>query len=113
VGYLNDPSLSGMRHVGETVAAGPVVEHIQQISDALEPWIDEPATIVLYDDGDQQNGYQICGFAQFTLREYDFDALPTWLQGEFTPGVVRGVTSTEPEYGDYGLRGIRFREVVD
>ncbi len=105
--YLDDPNLSGLRRVGETVAAGPVVENIQQISTALDQWIDEPATIVLYDEGDQQNGYQICGFAQFTLSSYDFDSLPTWLQGEFTPGIVRGVTS--PDVPDYGLRGIRFR----
>ncbi len=106
VDYLNDPSLSGMQRVGDTVPAGPVVENIRQVTNALDQWKDEPATIVLYDDGDQQNGYQICGFAQFTLADYDFEALPTWLQGQFTPGVVRG--STDPSGPDYGLRGIRF-----
>lgn len=104
--YLNDPSLSGVRLVGDTVPAGPEVENVQQVTNALEQWLNKPATIVLYDDGDQENGYQICGFANFTMTDYDFATLPKWLQGEFTLDVVRGVT--DPTASDFGLRGIRF-----
>ena len=106
-GYLNDPTLSGFVSVGDTVPAGPVVENVKQVTDALEAWLDKPMTIAMYDDGDQENGYQICGFAQFTMTEYDFAALPKWLQGQFTLGMAQG--ETDPDAPDFGLRGIRFQ----
>jgi Flp pilus assembly protein TadG len=105
--YLNDPSLSGFAEVGDTVPAGPNVENVKQVTDALEQWLNKPALIAMYDDGDQENGYQICGFAQFTMTDYDFASLPQWLQGQFTLGVTRG--ETDPDAPDYGLRGIRFQ----
>lgn len=103
-----DPSHSGVRRVGETVAAGPVVQNIRSVTDALDQWLNEPMKIVLYDDGDQQNGYQICGFAQLTMSDYDFSTVPAWLSGQFTVGLAFGETSTE--YVDFGLRGLYFRE---
>lgn len=103
-----DPSHSGVRRVGETVAAGPVVQNIQSVTDALDQWLNEPMKIVLYDDGDQQNGYQICGFAQLTMSDYDFSTVPAWLSGQFTVGLAFGETSTETV--DFGLRGLYFRE---
>jgi len=106
-GYLNDPSLSGFVEVGDTVPAGPNVENVNQVTDALAQWLNKSMTIAMYDDGDQENGYQICGFAQFTMTDYDFSSLPKWLQGQFTFGVVRG--ETDPDAPDYGLRGIRFQ----
>ena len=68
--------MSGVQSVGDTVPAGPAVANIQQISNALEEWIDEPATIVLYDDGDQQNGYQICGFEIEVMRDQGGGPMP-------------------------------------
>jgi len=103
-----DPSRSGVRRVGETVAAGPVVQNIHSVTQALDRWRNEPMKIVLYDDGDQQNGYQICGFAQLTMSEYDFSTLPAWLSGQFTVGLAFGETSTEAV--DFGVRGLYFRE---
>lgn len=104
---LADPSRSGVHQVGEVVDAGPAVENVQQVTDALEQWLNKPMTMVLYDDGDQQNGYQICGFAEFTMTEYDFSALPKWIQGQFNLSITRG--ATDPNADDYGLRGIRFK----
>ena len=105
---IADPSHSGLYRVGDTVDAGPAVENVKQITDALDQWLNKPMTIVLYDDGDQQNGYQICGFAEFTMRAYDFTSLPKWIQGEFTLSVDRG--ETDPNAKDYGLRSIRFKQ---
>lgn len=107
VSYLNNPSLSGFQEVGETVPAGPEVENVQTVADAMAQWLDKPVTIAMYDDGDQENGYQICGFARFTMTDYDFADLPAWLQGQFTFDVTRG--ETNPDAPDYGLRGIRFQ----
>lgn len=104
---LNDPGRSGVRRVGEWVDAGPAVAAAQQVTHALDQWLNQPALIVLYDEGDQQNGYQLCGFAEFTLTDYDLAALPPWLQGQFSPATVRGLT--DPAAPDYGLRDIRFK----
>jgi Flp pilus assembly protein TadG len=106
IDYLNNLGLSGTWSVGDTVPAGPEVEHVQQVANALDQWLDKPVTVAFYDEGNQDNGYQICGFAQFTMSEYDFTSLPEWLQGEFNLGTVRGVT--DPDAPDYGLRGLRF-----
>lgn len=105
---IADPGQSGLYRVGDVVDAGPAVENVKQITDALDQWLNKPMTIVLYDDGDQQNGYQICGFAEFTMRAYDFTSLPKWIQGEFTLSVASG--ETDPNAEDYGLRGIRFKQ---
>jgi len=102
-----DPSHSGVRRVGEVVEAGPEVENVREVTDALEQWLDKPVNIVLYDDGDQQNGYQICGFAELTMTDYDFDSVPKWLSGQLNLSTDRGVVDEEAE--DYGIRGIFFR----
>ncbi len=101
-----DPSHSGVRRVGDTIAAGPEVEHVRQISNALDQWLDKPMKIVLYDDGNQQNGYQVCGFAELTMTEYNFSSVPRWLAGEFNVNITRGVT--DPNAKDYGLRDVHF-----
>jgi hypothetical protein len=106
--YILDPSRSGVRRVGETVAAGPVVENVRVVTDALDHWLNEPMRIALYDEGDQENGYQICGFAELTMTQYEFDGLPAWLVGQFDVGLAFGETSTE--YVDFGLRGLYFRD---
>lgn len=107
VNYLNNTGLSGVQTVGDTVPAGPAVEKVQQVTNALDAWLNKPMTMVLYDDGNQANGYQICGFAEFTMTDYDFSSLPKWIQGEFNLSVTRG--ATDPTAQDYGLRGIRFQ----
>jgi choice-of-anchor A domain-containing protein len=103
-----DPSQSGVRRIGETVAAGPVVENVSVVTNALDQWLNQPMRIALYDDGDQQNGYQICGFAELTMTEYEFSTVPAWLSGQFNVGLAYGETSTE--ITDYGLRGLYFQE---
>jgi choice-of-anchor A domain-containing protein len=104
---ITNPDLSGLHRVGDVIAAGPEVENVQQVTNALDQWLNKPMTIVLYDDGDQANGYQVCGFATFTMRAYDFATLPQSIQGEFTVSVARG--ETDPAAKDYGLRSIRFK----
>jgi hypothetical protein len=64
-------------------------------------------TVILYGDGNQDDGYQICGFAKFTMTDYEFGALPAWIQGEFRLSVDRGQTDRDAE--DYGLRGVRLK----
>lgn len=106
--YILDPSRSGVRRVGETVAAGPLVQNIREVTDALDTWLNKPMTIALYDEGDQTNGYQICGFAELTMSEYDFSTVPSWLTGQFDVGLAFGETSTE--IVDFGLRGLYFED---
>ena len=104
---IANPSRSGLWSVGDTVAAGPEVEHVQAVANALDQWLDKPMTIVLYDNGNQDDGYHICGFAKLTMTEYDFAALPPWLQGEFNISLAQG--ETDPDAEDHGLRGIRLK----
>lgn len=104
---LRAPSQSGQHQIGEWVASGPTVTYDQQVANALAQWLNIPALVVFYDAGDQLNGYQICGFAEFTLTDYDLAALPPWLQGQFSPALVRGLT--DPNAPDYGLRDLRFK----
>lgn len=105
---IANPSKSGLYRVGDVVDAGPEVENVKQITDALDQWLNKPMTIVLYDDGDQTNGYQICGFAKFTMKAYDFSSLPQWIQGQFDLSVDGG--ETDPTAADYGLRAVRFKQ---
>ncbi|MFZ4663603.1 MAG: choice-of-anchor A family protein, partial [Caldilineaceae bacterium] len=104
---IANPSRSGMWSVGDTVAAGPQVKHVQAVANELDKWLDTPMTIVLYDNGNQDDGYQICGFAKFTMEDYEFGDLPAWIQGEFRLGIDRG--ETDPDAEDYGLRGVRLK----
>ena len=104
---IRDPSQSGQHLIGEWVVAGPTVTYDQQVANALAQWLNIPALVVFYNEGDQHNGYQICGFAEFTLTDYDLAALPPWLQGTFSPALVRGLT--DPNATDYGLRDLRFK----
>lgn len=104
---LANPARSGSHQVGDRIPAGPNVENVREVTDALDNWIDKTMTVVFYDDGDQQNGYQVCGFAQLTLWDYDFDSVPKWLSGQFTVGTRRGVIDKDAE--DYGLRGVYFK----
>ena len=104
---LRAPSQSGQHQIGEWVASGPTVTYDQQVANALAQWLNIPALVVFYAEGDQLNGYQICGFAEFTLTDYDLAALPPWLQGQFSPALVRGLT--DPNAPDYGLRDLRFK----
>ncbi|MBX3014642.1 MAG: choice-of-anchor A family protein [Caldilineaceae bacterium] len=104
---IANPSRSGVHYIGDVVAAGPAIDNVRQVADALDAWLNRPMTMVLYDDGDPQSGYQICGFAQFTMTEYDLAAMPKWIKGQFDLSVARGVT--DPTADDYGLRGIRFK----
>ena len=104
---LKDPSRSGLRQIGEWVEAGPAVTDVQAVTNALDRWLNQSALIVLYDEGNQQQGYQICGFGAFTLTDYEFAALPPWLQGQFNPTLVRGLT--DPNAPDYGVRDLRFK----
>ncbi|MCB0100172.1 MAG: hypothetical protein KDE46_30780, partial [Caldilineaceae bacterium] len=89
------------------VEAGPEVENVREVTTALNQWLDKPVNIVLYDDGDQENGYQICGFAELTMHEYDFSSIPNWLSGQLNLSVDRGVVDQQAD--DYGIRGIFFR----
>jgi choice-of-anchor A domain-containing protein len=104
---IADPSRSGMWSVGDTVAAGPEVKHVQAVANELNKWLDTPMTMILYDNGNQEDGYHICGFAKFTMTDYEFGDLPAWIQGEFRLSLDRGVT--DPDAEDHGLRGIRLK----
>ena len=104
---IANPSRSGMWSVGDTVAAGPEVKHVQAVVNELDKWLDEPMTMILYDNGNQDDGYHICGFAKFTMTDYEFGDLPAWIQGEFKLSVDQG--ETDPDGEDYGLRGIRLK----
>lgn len=104
---IADPSRSGTWAVGDTVAAGPEVKHVQAVANELDEWLDTPMTMVLYSDGNQEDGYQICGFAKFTMTDYEFGDLPAWIQGEFRLAIDSG--ETDPDAEDHGLRGIRLK----
>lgn len=107
VNDINNPSNSGTWSVGDWVNAGPEVANVAAVADALEEWLNEPMTVALYGDGDQDSGYQICGFAEFTLEDFDFASLPPWIQGNFDPANVRGET-IDKDADDFGLRDVRF-----
>lgn len=106
VTYLNDVSSSGFWRVGDWVPAGPNVENVSAVRNALDAWVDEEALIVLYDDSDTTQGYHICGFAQFTISEYDLDGLPAWIRGQFDPTVVR-IIEVDDTTPDTGVRSIQ------
>ncbi|MEZ4673555.1 MAG: hypothetical protein R2932_04835 [Caldilineaceae bacterium] len=105
VDALHNPNDSGPRAVDDWVSAGPQVESIPEVAAALDQWIDQPANVVLYDNVDQNDGYQICGFGKFTLTAYSLDTFPRWLQGHFTTSMVTGATA-DPNAADYGVRTI-------
>ena len=108
VDNILDPSHSGVRRIGDRIEAGPEVENVRIVTDALEQWLDKPMNIVLYDDGDQENGYQVCGFAELTMSKFDFSSVPNWLKGELNVGAKRSVVIDE-DAEDYGLRDVYFR----
>ena len=63
--------------------------------------------VAMYDAGDQENGYRICGFAELTINEYDFSSVPKWLSGNFNISVKAGIISETAD--DYGLRDVRLK----
>ena len=89
------------------VPAGPAVDNVAAINAALDNWVNQPMSIAMYDEGDQQNGYHICGFANLVIEEYNFTSVPKWLRGNFVVGAKPGLVSEDAT--DYGLRDVRLK----
>lgn len=111
---FSDQTRSGPWQIGDWMPSGPPRVTNLQCVDNLDQYFDRPVTIPLFDeitqDGSHSSSttypsYRICGFAEFTLKAYDFDSTPKWLSGEFTPAVVKSIAS-DPDAPDYGLRSI-------
>lgn len=106
---IANPSNSGVWEVGDWVPSAPGVKNSAQVRRAVDRWIGETVTIVLYDQvsGNGSNtAYRICGFASFELTDYNFQGSQKWVRGRFVRTVQRGGVSsgTAP---DTGLRTVR------
>ncbi|HEY64583.1 MAG TPA: hypothetical protein G4O02_08425 [Caldilineae bacterium] len=103
------PENSGTWQVGDQVPAEPGVKAGMPVRRALDQWIGQPVTVILYDEvtGQGSNArYHISGFAEFVLTEYNFRGSNKYIRGYF----VRYVTSGKPGGSEFGLQGIRFIE---
>lgn len=111
---IADFTRSGPWEIGDWVNAGPPWVTNLQCKDQLDQLLDQPVHIPLYNetvtDGSHNStttypSYQICGFAEFVLKSYNFNVNPKWITGEFVPAVVKSVES-DAEAPDYGMRSI-------
>ncbi|MFQ6015727.1 MAG: hypothetical protein ACE5NP_09830, partial [Anaerolineae bacterium] len=101
---------SGEWEVGDWVYSGPGVKSSSQVETALDNWIGEHVTIIIYDDTQGSGSglqYHIAGFAEFILTDYDFTNSPKWIEGSFQQWVGPGDFGG----GDYGLFTVRFSPV--
>ena len=105
--YLLNPTGGVVVRIGDWVDAGPLVENSPVVTAALNQWVNKPMNVAMYDAGDQENGYRICGFAELTINEYDFSSVPKWLSGNFNISVKAGIISETAD--DYGLRDVRLK----
>ena len=111
---FSDQTRSGPWQIGDWMPSGPPHVTNLQCVDNLDQYFDRPVTIPLFkeiaQDGTNNSSttypsYHICGFAEFTLKAYDFGSTPKWIQGEFQPAIVKSIES-DPTGPDFGLRSI-------
>ncbi|MCX6045371.1 MAG: Tad domain-containing protein [Chloroflexi bacterium] len=111
---IADFTRSGPWEIGDWVNAGPPWVTNLQCKDQLDQLLEQPVHIPLYNetvtDGSHNStttypSYQICGFAEFVLKDYNFNTNPKTLTGEFVPAVVKSVES-DAAAPDYGMRSI-------
>lgn len=106
---IANPSNSGVWEVGDWVPGSPGVKNSAQVRQAMDSWIGETVTIILYDQVSGQGSnteYRICGFASFELTDYNFQGALKWVQGRFVRTVQRGGVSSG-DAPDTGLRTVR------
>ncbi len=99
---------SGVWRIGDRVKVGPNVQNVNEITDQLSAYKDKPVTVLVYDDndGNEADGYAVCGFASFTLTNYQLSQWPQLLHGSFLPNVIRSV-ETSPDAPDFGARDVK------
>lgn len=111
---FSDQTRSGPWEIGDWMPSGPPHVTNLQCVDNLDQYFDRPVTIPLFHDivTDGTNNssttypsYKVCGFAEFTLKAYDFNSTPKWIQGEFQPTIAKSIES-DPTAPDYGLRSV-------
>lgn len=104
---MGDLSKSGAWSVGDRIKVGPKVYNVQQIAEKLDHALDKPLSIAVYDDtdGNPNDGYAICGFANFKMSSYQLKQWPQLISGEFTPEVVRSLASSD-DAPDFGARDV-------
>lgn len=107
---IANPSNSGVWEVGDWIPSAPGVKNSAHVRQAIDSWIGQPVTIVLYDQvtGNGSNTeYRVCAFATFVMTDYNFNGSNKWVSGTFVRKVLRGGADggTAP---DFGMRTVRF-----
>lgn len=108
IAAILNPAQSGSRRIGDWVHSGPGVQNSSGVKNALTTWIGKPITIPLYDQASGSGAnlqYRICGFAQFTLVDFDFQGNPKYVRGSFIR-TLRPGDASDPSAPDRGVYGI-------
>ncbi len=109
VDNIENPANSGRWEIGEQIPAGPGVQNSSGVRNALRNWLNRPVTIPLYSQvtGNGANArYEICGFAEFVITDFNFQGRNKWVQGRFQRALQPGKGSTDPSVPDYGLQAV-------
>lgn len=100
--FICNPQWSGMWEVGWWVPGNPGVSNSNSVRNCLSRWVNQPATIVIYDavrNRGHNTRYHIAGFAEFVIVGFNFRGRDKYILGRFE----RYVTLGEGGGPDYGL----------
>ena len=100
---INDTRQSGSWSVGRVISPGPAVTDSALVAAALNNKIGDEFVIPLTEWTGA--GYEVCGFAQVRLLDYNLGANPIQMSVQFLKGMARS-GDTDPNATDYGARDI-------
>ncbi len=109
VANLSDLKRSGTWRVGDLLPTGPGVKNSQNVTQALQRWIDKSVTVPIYDQVTGQGAntrYRIVGFARMRLTGFNFEGRDKYITGQFENWVER---TGEGGCVDLGVCAVKLR----
>lgn len=100
---MNDTRRSGSWSVGRVISPGPALSNSTLVASALHNKIGDEFVIPLTEWTGE--GYQVCGFAQVRLLDFDLGTDPIQMSIQFLKGMARS-GDTDPLAIDYGARDV-------
>ena len=102
-GDMNDTDHSGTWSIGRVISPGPAITNSTLVAAALNNRIGDEFVIPLSEWTGA--GYEVCGFAQVRLLDFDLGADPVQMSIQFLKGMARS-SDTHPTLTDYGARDV-------
>ena len=100
---MDDTSQSGTWSINRVISPGPALTNSTLVAAALNNRIGDEFVIPLSEWTGA--GYEVCGFAQVRLLDFDLSTNPVQMSVQFLKGMARS-SDTSTTLLDYGVRDV-------